>query len=348
MHRLLPALTWLTLAACSGWRDSAGSRRDLDPESGPPAELVVRNETRERKDFGRQMRDLLNAGQYDSLDRIAHTLRQQQVRWPNGYWKLRSFYVYGFDGPAHEESETEWKAYLSNLRTWVATRPNSVTARVALGNSLVGYAWHARSDGWAQDVSDAGWRLFKIRLSEADSVLRTSQRVPERCPGMPAALQRVALGQNWDSNRYDSLFNAAIEAEPGYDSYYELKAHSLLPRWGGRRGEWERFAEEAADHLGGPAGDVVYARIVWSLEEYYDNMFKETRASWDRTSRGYQELLRIYPHSLELQSQYAKLATQAESRGEVRLMFDRMGPRVDPAVWRTRDYFVAVRDWATQ
>jgi hypothetical protein len=165
---------------------------------------------------------------------------------------------------------------------------------------------------------------------------------------MPAALQRVALGQNWDSNRYDSLFNAAIEAEPGYDSYYELKAHSLLPRWGGRRGEWERFAEEAADHLGGPAGDVVYARIVWSLEEYYDNMFKETRASWDRTSRGYQELLRIYPHSLELQSQYAKLATQAESRDEVRLMFDRMGPRVDPAVWRTRDYFVAVRDWATQ
>jgi hypothetical protein len=133
----------------------------------------------------------------------------------------------------------------------------------------------------------------------------------------------VALGRGWDRGSYDSLFNAAVEAEPSYESYYELEAYRRLPRWFGTEGEWERFAAEAADHMGGPEGDAVYARIVWFLTEYYENVFYETAASWERTSRGYQQLLRTYPHSLELQSQYAMLATRAENRGQARLMFNR-------------------------
>jgi hypothetical protein len=348
MPRFLPLfIGFLSLTACSGWGDRPGNLRDLDPEAGAPAELVVRNETRERKDFGRQMRDLLQSGRYDSLEHIARGLRQQRIRWPNGDWKLRSFYVYGFDSPS-QETETQWKVFLGQLRGWIAARPSSVTAHVALGSGLRGYAWHARGEGWSHEVTDAGRQLFQKRLSEADSVLRASQRLPEYCPGMRAVLLRVALGQGWDRGTYDSVFNAAIEAEPSYESYYELKAYRLLPRWYGAKGEWERFAAEAADHIGGPEGDAVYARIVWSLWKYHENMFKDTAASWERTSRGYQQLLRTYPHSLELQSQYAILAAQAENRAQARLMFDRMGPHVDPAVWYSRERFVGVREWAMQ
>jgi DNA-binding ferritin-like protein len=99
----------------------------------------------------------------------------------------------------------------------------------------------------------------------------------------------------------------------------------------------------------GVSGSASRARqqIVWSKDEYYrESVFKESDASWERTSRGYQELLRRYPHSLELQSQYAFLAAEAEDRDTARQMFERIGPRVDPEVWTTRDYFVSVRNWA--
>ena len=348
MPRFLPLfIGFLSLSACSGWGDREYVPRDLNPEDGAPAELVVRNETRERMEFGRQMRDLLQAGRYDSLEHIARGLRQQRVKWPNGQWKLRSFYVQGFDGP-NQETETHWKVFLGQLRGWVAARPTSLTAQVALGTALRGYAWHARGEGWSHEVSNPGRRLFQKRLSEADSVLRASQRLTGYCPGMRASLLRVALGAGWEGSSYDSVFNAAIEAEPTYEAYYEHKAYRLLPRWYGAKGDWERFAAEAADHIGGPEGDAMYARIVWSLWEYHENMFKDTAASWERTSRGYQHLLRTYPHSLELQSQYAILAAQAENRAQARLMFDRMGPRIDPAVWYSRERFVGVRDWAMQ
>ena len=347
MSRLFRTVVVVAGLAAALACDPERMRRGMDPEEGPPAELVIRNEIRERKDFGRRMRLLLLAGQHDSLDHIARDLRQQRVKWPNGVWKLRTFYYYAFDEPDLESSETQWKDLLAHLHQWVATKPSSVTAHVALGYGLTGYAWHARGNEWAREVTDAGFRLFNDRLSAAETVLRKAQGLSESCPGTAAALQRVALGRGWRRSQYDSLFEAAVRAEPDFEVYYELKALHLLPRWHGVRGEWERFASEAADRLGGAEGDAMYARIVWSKDEYYrESVFKESDASWERNSRGYQELLRRYPHSLELQSQYAFLAAEAEDRDTARQMFERIGPRVDPEVWTTRDYFVSVRNWA--
>jgi hypothetical protein len=350
MSRLLAVFLGLPLlTAALGCTDRVWHVPRRDPEAGPPAELVVRNESRQRKDFGRQIQALFQGGQYDSLDHMARRLRQERVRWPNGGWKLRSYYEHGFDGPVLQSSETQWKTFLGQLRDWSSARPGSVTARVALGHALIEYAWHARGTGWAHEVTDAGHLLFHKRLSEAEVVLRAAARLAEFCPGTAAALQRVALGNRWSRSSYDSLFNAAVAAEPSYEAYYERKAYYLLPRWYGRRGEWERFAEEMADHIGGVEGDAMYARIVWSLVDYHDtDLFEDTRASWERTSRGYQHLVRTYSHSLELQSQYALLTTWVEDREHARLMFERMGPRVDPTVWPSRDGFVAWRDWAMQ
>jgi hypothetical protein len=295
------------------------------------------------------MQRLLLAGQYDSLDGIARDLRGQRTRWPNGLWKLRSFYEFGFNEPAHDSSETEWKALLGHLREWAQTRPTSITARVALAQTLVGYAWHGRGSGYAHETSDIQNRLFQDRLRQAASVVQATQGLSEYCPGLPAVALRVALGLRWDRRTYDSIYDKAIEREPSYEFYYEHKAFYLLPRWYGEQGEWERYAEQAAIRLGGSEGDAMYARIVWSLEDYYPNsMFKESSASWERTARGYQHLIHTSPHSLELQSEFAKLATQAADQEQARAMFVRIGSRIDPYVWATREIFVNVRAWALQ
>jgi hypothetical protein len=175
MSRLFRTVVVVAGLAAALACDPERMRRGMDPEEGPPAELVIRNEIRERKDFGRRMRLLLLAGQHDSLDHIARDLRQQRVKWPNGVWKLRTFYYYAFDEPDLESSETQWKDLLAHLHQWVATKPSSVTAHVALGYGLTGYAWHARGNEWAREVTDAGFRLFNDRLSAAETVLRKAQ-----------------------------------------------------------------------------------------------------------------------------------------------------------------------------
>jgi hypothetical protein len=347
MTRLTLVALWciLGLTACSSGGNSGS--RDLDSSADDPAELVVRNETVTRERFGRDMRRLLLAGKYDSLDHIARHLRTERIRWPNGFRKLRTFYVLGFDGPDQETSETQWREMIGHLNQWVGST-GSVTAHVALAMGLTGYAWHARGSGYASEVTDAGDQLFRRRLAEAEAVLVAAAGLPERCPGVAAAMLRVALGQGWERTRYDSLFARATADEPSYEAYYASKATRLLPRWHGEVGEWERFAGEAADRLGAKDGDAMYARIVWYLAEYYDNVFDETAASWERTARGYEHLVRTYPHSLELQSQFALLAAQARDRGRARVMFDRMGSRVDGEIWRTRERFIAIREWAMQ
>jgi hypothetical protein len=351
MSRQLRALFSLGfLIAGIGCFDGVWQTRRTDPDEGPPAELVIRNETRERREFGRQVRALLESKQYDSLDHIARRLRQERTRWPNGSWKLRSYYVEGFDGPVLKTGESQWKTFLAQIREWTAARPSSVTAQVALGHALIEYAWHARGGGWAHEVTDAGHQLLHERLDQAGSVLQAAARLPEFCPATADALLRVALADHDRSReRYDSLFNAAVAGEPSYEAYYERKAYYLLPRWHGREGEWQHWADQVADRIGGQEGDAMYARIVWLLAEYHDtDMFKDGGVSWERTSRGYQYLTRTYPNSLELQSQYALLATWVEDRSHARAMFERIGPRVEPTVWSSRDGFVQWRDWAMQ
>ncbi len=347
MMRLARIALWcaLGLTACSPSGGRAG--RDPDAAADDPAEFVIRNETTTRERFGREMRKLLLAGRYDSLDYIARGLREQRTRWPNGFWKLRSFYVYGFEEPDQETSETQWRGLLGGLTQWVRST-GSVTAHVALAEALAGYAWHARGDGYASEVTEAGDLLFRRRLAEAESVLVAAARLPDYCPGWASAMQRVALGQGWDRARYDSLFTQAIAADPSYELYYETRAVWLLPRWNGEAGEWERDAEQVATRLGSPEGDAIYARIVWHLARYYQNVFDDASASWERTARGYEQLIRTYPHSLELQSQFALLATQAKDPDRAHTMFERMGSRIDPEIWRTRERFIAIRDWSLQ
>ena len=59
-------------------------------------------------------------------------------------------------------------------------------------------------------------------------------------------MHTVALGQGWRRNEYDALYKKAVEGEATYYEFYFRKAYYLLPRWYGKPGEWERFAEEAA------------------------------------------------------------------------------------------------------
>jgi hypothetical protein len=115
------------------------------------------------------------------------------------------------------------------LQEWNSAKPESSTAQIALAIGLTGYAWAARGDDWAENVSDSSWVLMQQRLSMAKRVLAAARESKPRCPHWYAAMQRIALGEQWDRQDYERLFDEAVAFEPIYYAYYQFKAYTFSP-----------------------------------------------------------------------------------------------------------------------
>ena len=145
-----------------------------------PVTLVETDETKEINDISNQANVLLLAKDYDGLDAFARKLRDSKESYDAGAWKF--YFVYcGLDLP-EEASNADWTVRLAALQDWINARTNSITARVAMANDLVTYAWKARGDGFADTVTEEGWQLFNQRLNEAVKVLDAAKLLKEQCP----------------------------------------------------------------------------------------------------------------------------------------------------------------------
>lgn len=259
---------------------------------------------------------------------------------------IRYFYKMGFDDGGRNQ-EPDWDELIRRLRTWRHERPRSITAHVALATALVGWAWEARGGGYAYTVTDRGRQLWQDRLGQAKRVLDEARQLDTTCPGWWMATQRVALGQGWSPHRAAGLYQEAISAFPSYDEYTSHRAYSLLPRWHGAEGEWERFAKAAAEAMPDPDdGDARYAMIIWSQMFFFEkNVFREADVSWPRARRGFQALMRRHPESVEIPSQFCHLAMLAEDVDQARALFDHLGMRCDMAVWESPQVFLDTRSW---
>ncbi len=70
---------------------------------------------------------------FDDLDSMAAKFRGAKTRMTGGEWKLDAFYGV-LDKPMLTDKDT--LEHLAHLKHWIAQRPESITARVALATSL--------------------------------------------------------------------------------------------------------------------------------------------------------------------------------------------------------------------
>ena len=113
----------------------------------------------------------------------------------------------------------------------------------------------------------------------------------------------------------------------------------LLPRWYGKEGDWERFAEESIKEPGGPGAEA-YAQIVLSLDRYYEHIFRGSKARWDLTKAGLELMRERYPESTNLISDFAVMAARGNDPKSARKLFDELGDRIDRRYWKTKDRFL--------
>jgi hypothetical protein len=304
-----------------------------------------------KKELTQKITELVGRKDFLGLEKLADNLRKSKVETSDGTRELLTFYrILTLEWTDTDEtSDAAYKARLDVLKSWVDSKPASTTAQISLARFYKNYAWYARGLGFANTVNDEGWRLFAERLKLAKETLEAAKKLDVKCPVWWDTMQYVALGESWDLASYNKLFNSAVAFDSSYTFFYNNKVMYLLPRWFGQEGDWQKFATESADKIGGEAGDILYARIGWRIHErgIYEGFLRDSGYSWPRLKNGLEAIIKKYPNSLTVASELAFLAYQSKDRECAQPLFERIDQKVDFEIWQNDNArFLRARTWS--
>jgi hypothetical protein len=121
----------------------------------------------------------------------------------------------------------------------------------------------------------------------------------------------------------------------------------LKPQWYGEEGDPERFAEQAANRIGGAKGDILYYQIAVELLCNCDVRTTVKLMSWPRIQKGRAELEKQNGLSLINLNVRAFMAIKENDSVIAQRMFSLIGDDWDKGTWKTWSYFDSSRSWAT-
>jgi hypothetical protein len=298
--------------------------------------------------YERQIQHSFNLRDFNRLEKEAHDARGGKVRFSGGIWELSSFYL-GVTKLADREPSTEasWTAHLTTAKVWASAMPESVTAQLALAESYVNYAWFARGSGYADSVTDEGWKSFQDRIEIANSILLKTARLKEKCPFWYEVMQHVALAQGWDKSLARELMEQAVQFEPDYYAYYREFAYYLEPKWYGAKGEADAFAEEISNRVGGKEGAFLYFEIASLLTcQCGQDPTHMKYLSWPKIKEGYAALDELYGLSNLKRNRYAYMASRVGDKAATREAIAEIGDNWVQETWYSHDRYQAVAAWA--
>jgi hypothetical protein len=251
--------------------------------------------------------------------------------------------------PGKHATEEDWQDLMQLLKRWVQTHPKSATARVALAWAWIVYAGEARGTGYADTVSEKGWKLYEERTAEAEKVLEEAAALPVKCPESYLVKLNIAQHQSWARERIIALFGEASAFEPGYYYYGRAVAMLLEPRWFGEPGDTAKFLQETADGIGGKEGDAYYF-LVASSKDVICGCQDQAKLSLERVERGYDAVERMYGLSMHNLNQLAYLTLHL-GRHDIILadqIFQRIGTQWTKYSWDDEKDFEQTKNWVRQ
>ena len=296
--------------------------------------------------YSKTVYGLLHAGEFRKLDCLADSVRSRKETFPGGMWKIHSVYS-GLERPPLHATEEDWNTHLELLQRWASTRPESITARVALAESYVNYGEDARGPGFADTVSESGWKLLAERTAKAKQILEEASGLSTKCPEWYIAMQKLALHQSLDPSARQALLEQAVKFEPAYYYYYRLYANSIQTKWGGEDGEVAKFLQKAADQIGGDAGDILYFRVAGTLVCGCQTDQK-LDLSWPRIQKGFVAVERQNGPSPENWNLMAHMAQSFNDAVVADKAFVRIGDQWSEEIWRRSADFESAKRWAKQ
>jgi hypothetical protein len=324
---------------------SAGSQKSAPVPCRTDVNFDDATDAHIAKDYKTATQQLLIQEKFEDLDCIMDSARSGKTRLTGGMWKLHLLYS-GLESPRGHATEEDWAAHLARLNRWISAKPDSITPRVALAKSYMEYAWDARGTGFSDTVTESGWRLFEQRVAQAKEILEQASTLKNKCPEWYVVMQRIALAQGWDVAKAALLLDQAISFEPAYYYYYRMYEYFLQPRWNGGEGDSERFAEQAADRIGGTNGDILYFQLATYVVCECDTDPQLKLMSWPRIQSGFALLEKQNGTSLLNLNLLAYIAIKEKDAVSASELISRIGDNWDEDTWTSKEFFDSCKTWA--
>lgn len=322
-------------------------------EKYPPFEMSsvdLGKSQRELAKFATEMTGLYRSSNFKALEKKAAEFRETKARFIGGGWKLHSLYTF-IDGQIGTGSDADIEKNIALIRQWKTAVPDSIAAQTALANAYMNYAWKARGDGYAAEVADKAWPIFNERMDKAGEAINAAKGLSQRCPEYYVTLLDFARAKNWGRGATRQAFDEAAAFEPEYQYIYTTMAVSLMPRWGGVPGEWETFADDVKNKIGGDHGLEIYYFMVEEVSDLkHQSFFLENHPSWADARQGFQLLAKEYGVSRLHLNEFARIALNARDAQTACKAFKLIqGPDdADLEIWRDKIHFDKASTQAAQ
>jgi hypothetical protein len=310
--------------------------RSKNPHTGPEYEAYLS-----------EVRKHWSNSNYDWLEDQAKRLRESKERLPGGYWKLRVLYLSIETLVDSDAPDEEWNEHISHLTEWAKERPTSVMPRIILADVWRSYGWKARGHEMANQVKPENWKPFEERHKKASEILAEAAKLGEKCPEWYLTALLVARAEGANRQAFEELYEQSITFEPEYYYLYQAKAGYLLPQWYGRPGDWELFAEAAANRVGGEQGDIILFAIYSYMMANRNADFMEThRAIAPRLISGFRAIEKLYGTSPQRLNEACLISFFADDNKTPAELMKRIGTEYDVTVWKDESVFNIFRQEA--
>ncbi|MDB5534500.1 MAG: hypothetical protein JWO28_2815 [Hyphomicrobiales bacterium] len=276
---------------------------------------------------------LLHNKQYDDLDRLFEDARDPTALTAAGGWKLRAYHR-GIE--PYFEARTDPTELLAERQKWKEHSPHSAAAALAEVYYWIGYAWYAHGSGYANSVTEDGWRLMRERLVTAHDLLIKSAPVASGSPEFYRLHIDLASAMGAPKEKIREAFREAAKKFPTYYALYSVTAQGLMPKSGGSWAMLDDFAKEAIELTKETEGTSFYTRIYMSVaeaERANTDIFRDTQASWPMIKKGFEDLEARFPYSAWIRNNEASFACRANDKNAYVAARLRMGDNIESDVW---------------
>jgi hypothetical protein len=256
-------------------------------------------ELEERETIQGRVYELLQDGDFGSIEAMANEYRATQARTSSGLWKLTLFYV-GQQRAFRSEGH-DWA--LQKAKAWLDRYPQSPAAVLAYADAL----------------PDAeGTRRY----------LEAHKSVAAQDPHWYEMMAQVASAQVWRREQFDKMIDEGLDRAPEYYQLYFAAIDYL------GAAEVEGLARQAVERTRKTDGWGAYARIYWYASQsiFGDNLFRQSRVSWPDMKKGVDDVLSRYADGWNL-ANFLKFACLAGDGPEMKELTRRM----DEAAWAVWD-----------
>lgn len=290
------------------------------------------------------VRKLLTEKRYERLDDFGRQLRAESEELFE-HWRHLVSHEIQITGDQPD----------ARVKAWLNERPDSTLARLATASAHIQHAWDARGSGRADTVTEEGWKAFHLNIDRAQALLAPGFRGDERLPREAyLKLISVAMAQGWDRKKMEPFVTRMVRDYPTYVDGHVAVCTRWLVRWGGQPQDSNDYAVAAAQHVGGPQGESLYAQIGLRMASYCrnaGNFEQETGFDLARIGKGLTALEGTPQQNLTTLSRGLLVFRAHKMKNEARLCaqaLESLLPHWDAVIWQNKRHYLRVLEESLQ